>query len=92
VMYVENLVGPDTVNTMPKSTVEDVKDHADIRESIEEDVDEANQLLKDLAEAGISYKDVTDVLEKEGVQKFADSFDELIEEIAQQTNKLARQD
>jgi transaldolase len=92
VMYVENLVGPDTVNTMPKSTVEDVKDHADIRESIEEDVDEASQLLKDLAEAGISYKDVTDVLEKEGVQKFADSFDELIEEIAQQTNKLARQD
>jgi transaldolase len=48
--------------------------------------------LKDLEQAGISYEEVTDVLEKEGVQKFADSFDELIEEIAQQTDKLARQD
>lgn len=91
VMYVENLVGPDTVNTMPKSTVEDVKDHAEIRASIEEGVEEARQLLGALEEAGIHYEDVTDVLEKEGVQKFSDSFDELIEEIEQQTGKLARQ-
>ncbi len=91
VMYVENLVGPDTVNTMPKSTVEDVKDHAEIRETIEEGLDEARQLLSDLEEAGIGYEDVTDLLEKEGVQKFADSFDELIGEIEQQRGKLARQ-
>ena len=74
VMYVENLVGPDTVNTMPKSTVEDVKDHAEIRDTIEEGLDEARQLLSDLEEAGIGFEDVrTDVLEMEGVQKFADS-------------------
>ncbi len=91
VMYVENLVGPDTVNTMPKSTIEDVMDHAEIRETIEEGLDEARQLFSDLEEAGIGYEDVTDVLEMEGVQKFADSFDELIGEIEQQRNKLARQ-
>jgi transaldolase len=89
VMYVENLVGPDTVNTMPKSTIEDVKDHAEIRETIEEGVDDARQLLKDLEEAGIDYEEVTELLEKEGVQKFADSFDELMEEIKEQTSKLA---
>jgi transaldolase len=89
VMYVENLVGPDTVNTMPKSTIEDVKDHAEIRETIEEGVDDARQLLKDLEEAGIDYEEITELLEKEGVQKFADSFDELMEEIEQQAGKLA---
>ncbi len=88
VMYVENLVGPDTVNTMPKSTIEDVKDHAEIRETIEEGVEDARQLLKDLEEAGIDYEDVTELLEKEGVRKFADSFDELLEEIERQTSKL----
>ncbi|CAN5868354.1 transaldolase [soil metagenome] len=91
VMYVENLVGPETVNTMPKSTVEDVKDHAEIRETIEEGLDEARQLLKDLEDAGIDYDDVTEVLEKEGVQKFADSFNELLEEIEEQTRKVASQ-
>ena len=89
VMYVENLVGPDTVNTMPKSTIEDVKDHAEIRETIEEGLDDARQLFKDLEEAGIDYDDITEVLEKEGVQKFADSFEELLEEIKEQTGKLA---
>ena len=88
VMYVENLVGPDTVNTMPKSTIEDVKDHAEIRETIEEGVEEARQLFKDLEEAGIDYDEVTELLEKEGVRKFADSFDELLEEIERQTSKL----
>ena len=91
VMYVENLIGPDTVNTMPKATVDDVKDHAEIRETIEEGLDEARQLFEDLEEAGIDYDDITDILEMEGVQKFADSYDELIEEIGQQTSKLARQ-
>ncbi|MGF1473219.1 MAG: transaldolase [Rubrobacteraceae bacterium] len=89
VMYVENLVGPDTVNTMPKATIEDVKDHAEIRETIEEGIEDARQLLRDLEEAGIDYADVTEVLEKEGVQKFADSFNELLEEIEQQTSKVA---
>ncbi len=89
VIYVEGLVGPDTVNTMPKSTIEDVKDHAEIRETIEDGVDDARQLLKDLEEAGIDYEEVTELLEKEGVQKFADSFDELMEEIKEQTSKLA---
>ncbi|MGB3682449.1 MAG: transaldolase family protein, partial [Rubrobacteraceae bacterium] len=89
VIYVENLVGPDTVNTMPKSTIEDVKDHAEIRETIGEGLEDARQLLKDLEEAGIDYEEITELLEKEGVQKFADSFDELLEEIKEQTSKLA---
>jgi transaldolase len=74
---------------MPKSTIEDVKDHAEIRETIEDGVDDARQLLKDLEEAGIDYEEVTELLEKEGMQKFADSFDELMEEIKEQTSKLA---
>ncbi|MGB3633501.1 MAG: transaldolase family protein, partial [Rubrobacteraceae bacterium] len=89
VLYVETLVGPDTVNTMPKSTIEDVKDHAEIRETIEEGLDDARQLLKDLEEAGIDYDEITELLEKEGVQKFSDSFDELLGEIEQQTKKVA---
>lgn len=91
VIYVENLVGPDTVNTMPKPTIEDVKDHAEIRNAIEEGLDDARQLLKDLEEAGIDYEEITDLLEQEGVQKFTDSFDELLEEIKEQTSKLASQ-
>jgi transaldolase len=88
VIYVEELVGRDTVNTMPRATVEAVLDHGEIRDSLEEDVDGAKQLLKDLEAAGIDYDDVVATLEKEGVQKFADSFKELFADIESKRDQL----
>ncbi len=82
VVYVEELIGPETVNTMPTETVQAFQDHGEVRLTLEEGVDEAEQLLDDLARAGVDYDDVTRVLEDEGVKKFADSFDELLEGVA----------
>ncbi len=91
VVYIENLIGPETVNTMPRKTIQAVMDHAEIRPTLEEGVDEPRRLFEELEEAGVDYDDVTEVLEKEGVQKFADSFDELLEEIENKGRRLARQ-
>jgi transaldolase len=89
VIYVEELVGPDTVNTMPRATVEAVQDHGEIRgDTIKEDIEGAKQLLDDLKAAGIDYDDVVDTLEKEGVQKFADSFKELFSDIETKRDQL----
>ena len=93
VMYVEELVGPDTVNTMPTSTLDAFMDHGELRSEspIEEDLDEARDLIEKLREAGVDYQDVTEILEKEGVQKFADSFDELLEVIQSKGRQVVRQ-
>jgi len=88
VMYPENLVGPETVDTMPKSTIQAVMDHAEIRPTLKEGVEEAKELLKRLREVGLDYEDVTDVLETEGIQKFADPFNELLEEIKNKGRQL----
>ena len=88
VLYPENLVGPETVDTMPKSTIKAVMDHAEIRPTLEEDVEEAKELLGRLREAGLDYEDVTDTLEQEGIQKFADPFHELLEEIENKGRQL----
>src|SRR3954454_9932484 len=88
VLYVEELVGDDTVDTMPRETVENVLDHGKIRPSLEEDVDGARQVLKDLEEAGIDYDDVVETLEKEGVEKFAKSFRELFSDIESKRDSL----
>jgi len=93
VVYVEELAGPDTVNTMPTSTLEAFMDHGEIRSQspIEEGLDEARALIAELREAGVDYEDVTEVLEKEGVQKFADSFDELLEVIKNKGRQIVHQ-
>jgi transaldolase len=88
VIYVEELVGPDTVNTMPRATVEAVLDHGEIRASLEEDVDGARKVLEDLKAAGVDYDDVVETLEKEGVKKFADSFKELFSDIESKRDEL----
>src|SRR3954463_15635036 len=73
-IYVEELVGPETVNTMPRELVEAVLDHGDIRgNTIEEDLDGARKVFDDLKAAGIDYDDVSETLEREGVEKFAKS-------------------
>jgi transaldolase len=81
VLYVEELIGPDTVNTMPFETIAAFQDHGSVRETLTEGVDEARALLEALADAGIDYEDVTATLESEGVQKFSDSFASLLEGI-----------
>jgi transaldolase len=77
VLYVEELIGPETVNTMPRETIDAVLDHAKVERTIDRNVDEAHRTMERLAEAGIDYDDVVKVLEDEGVKKFADSFKEL---------------
>jgi transaldolase len=81
VLYVEELIGSDTVNTMPVETIAAFQDHGVVRDTLTEGVDEARELLRQLAEAGVDYDDVTDTLEREGVQKFSDSFASLLEGI-----------
>jgi transaldolase len=89
-IYVDNLVGPETVNTMPKKTIQAVMDHAEIRPTLEEGIEETKKLLRRLREAGLDYEDVTDILEKEGIQKFADPFNEMLEEIKNKSRQLVR--
>jgi len=81
VVYVESLIGPKTVNTMPEETIRAFQDHGEARLTLEEGVDEAKRVFEQLAEAGVDYDEVTDTLEREGVEKFADSFHELLEGI-----------
>ena len=80
-LYVEELIGPDTVDTMPPATFDAFREHGRVRDSLEEDVDGARRTLDAFAEAGIDYDDVVETLEKEGVQKFADSFKKLFSDI-----------
>src|SRR3954468_10294028 len=88
VIYVEELIGADTVNTMPLETVEAFQDHGEVAETLEQDVDDARSLLEKLEEAGIDYSDVVRVLEEEGVQKFSDAFKELLDGVAKKRDAL----
>ncbi|WP_337288340.1 bifunctional transaldolase/phosoglucose isomerase [Candidatus Methylomirabilis sp.] len=84
VVYVEELIGPDTVNTIPPATFEAFRDHGRLRASLTEDVDSAHDTLDMLAEVGISMKDVTDTLLAEGVQLFSDAFEKLLKAVEKQ--------
>ena len=88
VMYVEQLIGPKTVNTMPLETVSAFQDHGKVALTLEQGVDEAERVLERLAEAGVDYDDVTATLEREGVEKFSDSFAELIDGIRAKSGEL----
>jgi transaldolase len=90
VMYVEGLIGPETVNTMPEETIRAFQDHGRVEETLTKEVDAARKLFDDLAKAGVDYDDVVETLEQEGVQKFADSFEELLEGIRAKRGELAR--
>jgi transaldolase len=77
-LYVEELIGADTVNTMPEQTIRDFQDHGSPAPRLERGVEQATRVLAELAAAGIDYDDVTGTLEREGVEKFSASFDELL--------------
>ena len=90
VLYVEELIGPHTVNTMPEETIQAFQDHGEVRgDTVLDGVDEAHRLLEQLAAVGIEYDDVVLTLEKEGVQKFSDSFAELLEGVKAKREAVA---
>jgi transaldolase len=89
VMYVEELIGPDTVNTMPEETIVAFQDHGNVAETLTQGIDEARKLFDDLRAAGIDYDDVSDTLEREGVEKFTDSLDQLKDGINAKRGELA---
>jgi transaldolase len=79
VMYVEELIGPDTVDTIPPATFDAFRDHGRVRPSLTENVDEAAKVMASLEKAGISMKEVTEKLVVDGVKLFADAFKQLLE-------------
>jgi len=79
VLYVEELIGADTVDTIPPATFDAFRDHGKLRDSLTEDVNEARTTMDNLAKAGISMKEVTDKLLTDGVKLFADAFKQLLD-------------
>ncbi|MGZ6728863.1 MAG: transaldolase [Gaiellaceae bacterium] len=88
VMYVEELIGPETVDTMPEETMEAFQDHGEVALTLEQDLDEAHSVFERIAEAGVDYDDVVATLEREGVQKFSDSFTELLDGVRAKRGEL----
>jgi transaldolase len=88
VVYVEELIGPDTVDTMPRETVEAFQDHGNVERTLDRDVEEARGVLQAFADAGIDYDDVVQTLEREGVEKFAKSFRELFADLEAKRDQL----
>jgi transaldolase/glucose-6-phosphate isomerase len=87
VVYIEELIGPDTVNTIPPATLEAFRDHGRPRASLMEDVEAASDTMATLAEVGIPMRDVTDRLLVDGVQLFSDAFAKLLKAVEQHTKE-----
>jgi transaldolase len=90
-LYVEELIGPDTVNTMPPSLMDAFKDHGEVRRTVDQDLAGAQRVLADLAAVGIDMKDVTDKLLREGLASFQQSFDSLTAGLAKKSALLGRE-
>jgi transaldolase/glucose-6-phosphate isomerase len=87
VLYIEELIGPDTVDTIPPATIDAFRDHGRVRNSLTEDVTGAAKVMDNLKRAGISIKEVTDKLTTDGVKLFADAFDKLLAAVAKSTQQ-----
>jgi transaldolase len=88
-LYVDELIGPETVNTMPEETVTAYEDHGDPKARLQSNMAQAHALFDELAKAGVDYDDVTDTLEREGVEKFSASFEELLQALGDKHATLA---
>jgi transaldolase len=88
VMYVENLIGPDTINTIPRETLEAFMDHGKVALTLEENLDEARAQLGQLAELGIELEEIGQELLDDGIQKFIDPYDSLINGIKDKSAEL----
>src|SRR6202795_1520169 len=89
VIYVEELIGPDTVDTIPPATLDAFSDHGKPRASLEDDLEAAHDTMQSLAKVGISMKAATDKLTEDGVKLFADAFDKLLEAVDKHGAKSA---
>ena len=90
VLYVEELIGPDTVNTIPPATFDAFRDHGRLRQSLTEDVPAARQTMDALAQAGISMQDATAKLLDDGVRLFAEAFDKLLAAVERKSATVAQ--
>jgi transaldolase len=88
-LYVDQLIGPDTVNTLPDATIEAFADHGTLARTVDAGIDEAEAAWRGLSDVGIDIADVGDVLEREGVSSFEKSFDELITSLEAKASDLA---
>jgi transaldolase len=88
VLYVDNLIGPHTVNTLPENTLEAFADHGALARTVDADVDEADRVWQSLGDVGVDMDDVAAQLEREGVDSFMKSFDELISALESKAAEL----
>lgn len=88
VMYIEELIGPDTVNTIPPATIEAFRNHGVAARTLDQDVATADKIMTDLEKAGISMRDVTDQLLEEAIKLFDDAFDKLIAAVGQTAEQI----
>ncbi len=91
IKYVEELIAPDSINTLPEATIKAFKDHGQAKITITDGLKEAEKLFPELKSMGIDIREVTDQLEKEGVQLFSDSFFALLKEIAKKRDSFLSQ-
>jgi transaldolase len=88
-LYVEELIGPETISTMPEETIRAFQDHGRVEPRLESDLDKAHNLFNKLYAAGVDYDDVVATLEREGIEKFVASFIELLKRVADKRRHLA---
>ena len=87
--YVDTLIGPETVNTVPPQTLKAFLDHGTVAPTLEAGLDEAKHVFERLKQLGISFKEITDELTQEGVKSFADSFHSLLSAVENERKKFA---
>jgi transaldolase len=88
-LYVDELLGPDTVNTMPEETIKAYQDHGSPQQRLQSELPQAHALLEALKRVGVDYDDVTETLEREGVEKFSESFEQLLQSLQAKQGSLA---
>ncbi|HEY1410034.1 MAG TPA: transaldolase [Promineifilum sp.] len=87
-MYIDELIGPDTISTIPPATIDAFRDHGTVADTLEKDLDEARMVFDHLSELNIDIDAVTEQIQVDGVKAFADSFDGLLKSIASKRDKL----
>ena len=87
-LYVDTLIGPDTVNTMPENTLEAFEDHGTLARSVDADLDGARRVIDGVGRVGVDLDEVSAVLEEQGVASFAKSFDELMGSLGAKAAKV----
>jgi transaldolase len=88
IKYVEELIGPESVNTLPETTIEAFRDHGQAKVTVTANLEDSEKVFRELGASGIDIDEVTDQLENEGVKSFSDSFFSLLGEIARKRDSF----